>query len=151
MYIYVGKCPDGKYWFIKSSWIYNVVKIGGKVITKIYAKLTDVVKDRKLWESLPSKVRKTLEEIGIKPTWRRTVTQDVNVDWDAVKTLWNVIKQFTTSVREVLCPRCLTRVDKLWKSVAIELTEVEPEYVHDLDTVENVARELECTLRLSKC
>ena len=106
MYVYFGKCGDGRYWFMKSTFIYFVRN--GK--STLFAKITDVVKSKVLWKELPSCVRKFLEKIGVKPLTRRRESEK----FDNVKTVVNVVCQFFEDMEFTICEKCRNKLRNLW-------------------------------------
>ena len=155
-YIYVGKCGDGRYWFIKSSYIYVVVN----KCARIFCKITDVVKSKTLWNTLPNEVRSILAKLGVKPVAQHISTQRKGLDlsWlsvDDVEFIENVfalLRKFANLLDVKLCSKCRLTLGNAWRKLVDKyLGMFEPSYVSSFNTFEDVLTEVECILGLKKC
>ena len=124
MYIYVGKCSDGKYWFIKSTFIYFVNQKGR---AHVFAKMTDVTKSKMLWESLPREVRNVLQRLGVRycPSRRGNVVDvdKVVVDkdfLDLVSKVFFFTSYFVDYLHGGLCPKCGRKAQGVWEKIIVK-------------------------------
>ena len=80
-YVYVGRCSDGRYWFIFHNLVRYVVYVPtlrGTVV-RTFCRVRDAVRDRTLWRALPREVREVLmEKLRDYLEWRRKVRETRN-------------------------------------------------------------------------
>ena len=144
--IYVGKFM-GKYWYIMHNYVKYMIGQGSKRTMKIWCRISDALRDRTLWQSLPREVRQVIVQIYGEPWFnnvrKRTIKLPVRKIMRDLRFVQDVLSEIGTMLEGMhLCYRCRSNimsqlveiVDKFRKEYGIELRwdETPQEYVSDL-------------------
>jgi len=114
--IYVGKY-GGKYWYIVHNYVKYMVREGRKRTMRIWCRISDALRDKTLWQSLPREVRQTIVQIYGEPTFN-TVRKSARIIKLPVRKLVCDLKFVQDVLLEVgtllegmhLCYRCRNNI-----------------------------------------